>query len=82
VERAEQAVREVLAAAGIPVADLRVRDLGATARLEVDAAAVTRVAAHARALRAVREAGFADVEVSAFRSGSMNDLLDPAATPG
>jgi uncharacterized protein len=81
VERAELAVRDALAAAGIAVSDLRVRDLGDTARVEVDADRVPAVAACAAALDAVRAAGFALVEVDprGFRSGSMNELLvDPA----
>jgi uncharacterized protein len=80
VERAEQAVRVVLHDAGIEVADLRVRDLGTVVRLEVDASAVSAVAACPAALDAVRDAGFEDIaiDVRGFRSGSMNDLLDPA----
>jgi uncharacterized protein len=80
VERAEVALRTALGAAGIDVRDVRVRDLGDTARIEVDAAAVPRIAASAPVLQAVRDAGFATVEVDprGFRSGSMNDLLpDP-----
>ncbi len=80
VEHAEAAVRAALAAEGIESADVRVRDLGDTARLEVDRAAVAAVAASAAVLAAVRTAGFPDVEVDprGFRSGAMNELLpDP-----
>lgn len=80
VERAESRLRVVLAAAGLDVRDLRVRDLGDRARIEVDAEAVARVAALPQALAAVLGAGFEDVEVdpAGFRSGSMNELLpDP-----
>ena len=80
VARAEAAVRAVLAGAGIPVRDLRVRDLGERARVEVDRHLATAVAARADVREAVLGAGFADVEVDSlgFRSGSMNDLLaDP-----
>jgi len=82
VERAEAALREALAAAGVPVSDLRVRDLGDRARVEVDAGAVSAVMACRPALAAVRAAGFADVEVDprGFRSGAMNELLSEAAT--
>ena len=45
VERAEAAARAALAAAGIDVRDLRVRDTGDRASLEVDAALVVEVAA-------------------------------------
>jgi uncharacterized protein len=75
VERAERAVRAGLAAASLPVRDLRVRDLGDVARLEVDADLVDAVVASGVAAGVE---GFADVAVAAFRSGSMNDLLpDP-----
>ena len=81
VERAEAALRAVLTTARIAVRDLRVRDLGQAARIEVDAAAASAVAACPAALRSVTEAGFERVEVdqAGFRSGSMNDLL---ANPG
>ncbi len=76
VERAEVAARATLADAGVPVRNLRVRDLGDRARIEVDrdqvpAAGATEVVA------AVRDAGFAEVELDpkGFRSGSMNELL-------
>jgi uncharacterized protein (TIGR00268 family) len=79
VEQAEVALRRALAAAGLAVRDLRVRDMGAdTARVEIDAALVLEVASRPDLLAAVR--GFSSVEVDprGFRSGSMNELLpDP-----
>jgi uncharacterized protein len=79
VESAETALRAALAAAGLRVRDLRVRDMGqGVARVEVDAAAVGPLAARPDVLAAV--AGFDRVEVDprGFRSGSMNELLpDP-----
>ena len=77
VERAETALREALAAAGIDVVNQRVRDLGETARVEVDSAQVEAVAETPEVLAAVREAGFNVVELDprGFRSGSMNELL-------
>jgi uncharacterized protein len=77
VERAEAAVREALAASRIDVANLRVRDVGDRARLEVDADAVESVRQAPAVLAAVSEAGFAEVEVDprGFRSGSMNEAL-------
>jgi len=79
VEQAEAGLRTAMAAAGLPVRDLRVRDLGSdTARVEVDAALVADLVARPELLAAV--AGFAAVEVDprGFRSGSMNELLpDP-----
>lgn len=75
VERAEAAARAAFAAAGLVVRDVRVRDLGDRARLEVDRALVDLV--DDEVLAAIREAGFADVEVDprGFRSGAMNELL-------
>ena len=78
VEAAETALRDALAAAGIPVRNLRVRDMGDVARVEVDAALLPEVAAREGLLAAV--AGFDRVELDprGFRSGSMNELLpDP-----
>ncbi|MGN6246189.1 MAG: hydrolase, partial [Motilibacteraceae bacterium] len=75
VERAEVALRAALADAGHEVRDLRVRDLGDLARVEVDEALVEAITGPA--LQAVRGAGFARVEVDprGFRSGAMNELL-------
>ncbi len=75
VERAEAALRAALEAADHRVRDLRVRDLGDAARVEVDRDLVDVVSEH---LGAVREAGFDVVEVDplGFRSGSMNALLE------
>jgi uncharacterized protein len=80
VERAETAARAALSAAGIDVRNLRVRDLGDRARLEVDAAAVPHVRESPAVLAAVSATGFAEVELDprGFRSGSMNEAL-PAA---
>jgi uncharacterized protein len=79
VERAEVALRAALADADIAVQNLRVRDLGDVARIEVDAHLVDAVSGRPELLRAVE--GFDTVQVDArgFRSGSMNELLtDPA----
>ncbi|WP_194893776.1 ATP-dependent sacrificial sulfur transferase LarE [Catenulispora pinisilvae] len=75
VDRAETALRAVLAQARIPVTDLRVRDLGTAARVEVPAADVQAVAALAGVREAVEAAGFeaGSIEVSAFRSGRLNE---------
>jgi uncharacterized protein len=77
VERAEAALRSALAAAGIHVVNQRVRDLGDTARVEVDSDRVEAVGAAPEILAAVRDAGFDVVELDprGFRSGSMNELL-------
>jgi uncharacterized protein len=78
VENAEAGLRAALTAAGLPVRNLRVRDLGDVARVEVDAEQVAEVTARPDLLAAV--AGFDRVEVDprGFRSGAMNELLpDP-----
>jgi uncharacterized protein len=77
VERAETALRSALDAAGIDVVNQRVRDLGDTARVEVDSARVDAVRQAPAVVEAVRDAGFDVVELDprGFRSGSMNELL-------
>ncbi|MGH8868384.1 MAG: ATP-dependent sacrificial sulfur transferase LarE [Actinomycetes bacterium] len=82
VERAEASLRATLTRADVAVDNLRVRDLGDTARIEVDAPLVEVVAAMAEALDVVRATGFTEVEVDprGFRSGAMNEMLaDPEA---
>ena len=78
VERAESAVREEASALDVPLRDLRVRDLGDHASLELDAGVLPLDAdVEAAVLSRVREAGFerAQVDPRGFRSGSLNDLL-------
>ncbi|PWU56755.1 ATP-dependent sacrificial sulfur transferase LarE [Micromonospora sp. S4605] len=78
VERAEAAARALLANLG--VRDLRVRDLGDSVRVEVDASLVAAARSLSVLGEAVRAAGFGDapLTVAPFRSGSMNELLpDP-----
>ena len=80
VERAEVAVREALRDAGLEIRDLRVRDLGDHASIEVDAAAVAPAAETPAVVAAALAAGFdtAAVDPRGFRSGSMNERLpDP-----
>jgi uncharacterized protein len=80
IERAEAAVRACLGASGQAVTDLRVRDLGDSVRIELDAGAVDRARADTGVLAALRSSGFGTepVDVQAFRSGSMNEMLpDP-----
>jgi uncharacterized protein (TIGR00268 family) len=79
VEAAEAVLRATLTSAGLPVRNLRVRDLGRdVARVEVDAALVGELTARPDLLAAI--SGFDRVEIDprGFRSGSMNELLpDP-----
>ncbi|WP_228083311.1 AIR carboxylase family protein [Streptomyces profundus] len=74
VARAEIAVRAALADAGLRVRDLRVRDLGEDARVEVDRDLVGAVDPLPGVRAAVRAAGFVtgEIRVAAFRSGSLH----------
>ena len=76
VERAEASLRASLHAAGIGVRNLRVRDLGDRARVEVDRDCVNELTARPDLLSSLG-AEFPQVEVDprGFRSGSMNELL-------
>jgi len=73
VERAERDLRRAMTGAGMPVRDLRVRDLGEHARIEVDHDLVGELSERPEVLAAVT--GFTTVEVDerGFRSGSMNE---------
>jgi uncharacterized protein len=80
VDRAEAAVRGLLAAAGVDAVDLRVRDLGDVARVDVDAEQVDAVRGVAGLAEAVVAAGFAGLsDVRAFASGILN--LEPVTPP-
>jgi len=80
VERAEVALRGALTAAGLPVRDLRVRDLGeAGALVEVDAGLVPALTARPDLLAVVQGFDRVAVDPRGFRSGSMNELLPAAA---
>jgi pyridinium-3,5-biscarboxylic acid mononucleotide sulfurtransferase len=73
VDRAETAVRVLLADAGITVTDLRVRDLGDVARIELPARDLPAARAVPGIGRAVAAAGFTgSVEYAAFSSGILN----------
>lgn len=74
VDRAEAAVRTLLAEAGLQVTDLRVRDLGDRARVEVDPTLVSRAAALPALGEVLAAAGFAGLphQVEPFRSGRLN----------
>ena len=77
VERAELALRSALSGAGIAVRDLRVRDLGDRARVEVDRELVDVVAARPELL-GLSDFDAVELDPRGFRSGSMNELLpDP-----
>ncbi|WP_138760803.1 ATP-dependent sacrificial sulfur transferase LarE [Modestobacter altitudinis] len=74
VEAAEAALRTALAGAGLPVRDLRVRDMGeGVAKVEVDAALVPAVGPEL--LAAVTGFDRVELDPRGFRSGAMNELL-------
>jgi uncharacterized protein len=75
VERAESELRRRLLDAGLAVRDLRVRDIGDIARVEVDADLVGEVEARPDLLAAVIGFDAVEVDPRGFRSGSMNDAL-------
>lgn len=80
VEAAEVALRESLSEHAASTVNLRVRDLGDRARIEVDEAlAGTDGPWRQAAVRAVRTTGFAEVDIDprGFRSGSMNEGRTP-----
>ena len=80
VERAEVAVRGALESAGVRVRDLRVRDLGDVASIELDGEALAAAPGLPAVAEAALAAGFpeARVDPKGFRSGSMNERLpDP-----
>ena len=75
IERAEADLRRAMTDAGLAVRNLRVRDLGDRARIEVDRHLVDELVRRPDLLGAVT--GFDGVEVDprGFRSGSMNEAL-------
>jgi uncharacterized protein len=77
VDRAEQAVRSRLTAYGVQ--NVRVRDLGEAASIEIDAGLLDRVD-HQELVDAVVAEGFraARLDQRGFRSGSMNERLKDA----
>ncbi|WP_354638183.1 ATP-dependent sacrificial sulfur transferase LarE [Kitasatospora camelliae] len=74
VDRAEKAVRAALDRAGLWSVHLRVRDLGDTVRVELDAATVPAASGLVALTEAVARAGFgaAPVEVDGFASGRLD----------
>jgi uncharacterized protein len=79
VELAESRLRSALLEAGLPVRDLRVRDLDGTAKVEVDAALVAELVARPALLAVVEGFDAVVVDERGFRSGAMNELLSPPA---
>jgi len=79
VDRAERGLRSALHSAGLHSRDLRVRDLGDTARVEVDVALTPTLATRPDLLAEVTGFDRVELDPAGFRSGAMNELLpDPA----
>jgi uncharacterized protein len=73
IERAEHDLRTALRSAGLPVRDLRVRDHGDRARVEVDLELVAELERRPELLDAVAGFDLVEVDPRGFRSGSMNE---------
>lgn len=76
IDRAEQAVRAELLRQGLMARDVRVRDLGDRASVEIDSQLVDQVDSRP-VVAVVQEVGFpvAEVDRRGFRSGSLNEHL-------
>ena len=77
IERAELAVRAALESGGVPVRNLRVRDLDDVASIEVDTELLDAARQLPAVVAAAVGAGFpsARLDEKGFRSGSMNERL-------
>jgi uncharacterized protein len=77
IERAEVAVRTALEEGGVPIRNLRVRDLDDVASIEVDAELLDRALGLPDVVAAAMGAGFpsARLDEKGFRSGAMNERL-------
>ena len=75
IERAERDLRTSMIRAGLAVRNLRVRDLGDRARVEVDRELVDALTERADLLDTVQGFDAVEVDPQGFRSGSMNDAL-------
>jgi pyridinium-3,5-biscarboxylic acid mononucleotide sulfurtransferase len=78
VDAAESALRVVMADAGLDVRDLRVRDLGDRALVEVDADLVDAIGARPELLDVVAGFDLVELDPRGFRTGAMNELLADA----
>ncbi|MEV6317373.1 ATP-dependent sacrificial sulfur transferase LarE [Streptomyces sp. NPDC051776] len=74
IERAEHGLRRVMLDAGLNVKNLRVRDLGGHAKVEVDSHLVEALTARSDLLAAVADYDTVEVDPRGFRSGSMNEV--------
>ncbi|MHB2022719.1 MAG: ATP-dependent sacrificial sulfur transferase LarE [Mycobacteriales bacterium] len=81
VGRAEVALRRGLQAGGVAPRNLRVRDLGECARVEVDPELVGWLLERPELLAPIEGFAWVEVDPRGFRSGSMNEALE-LAQPG
>lgn len=75
IDRAEAALRAAMHESGLPVRNLRVRDVGDAARVEVDASLVAALLARPELLDSVQGFDSVTVDDRGFRSGSLNEAL-------
>lgn len=78
IDRAEAALREVFADAGVAPGNLRVRHSGDTVRIEVDPVVFPVIAAHHERVVAALEAvgyRYVTLDLAGFRSGNLNWAL-------
>jgi len=75
IERAESELRVALTEAQLAVRNLRVRDLGDRARVEIDAELVEELRSRPDLLDVVTGFEAIEVDPQGFRSGSMNEAL-------
>jgi uncharacterized protein len=79
IDRAEAAVRAELARVGVTVSNVRVRDLGDRASIEIDPEWVAAASDRCDLGALVRAVGFtsAAVDRHGFRTGALNERLSP-----
>ncbi|HEX3898425.1 MAG TPA: ATP-dependent sacrificial sulfur transferase LarE [Mycobacteriales bacterium] len=75
VERAEAGLRTAMQNAGLAVRNLRVRDVGDVARVEVDVGLASLLSGRSDLLAVVSGFDAVEVDPRGFRSGSMNEAL-------
>lgn len=80
IDRAETAVRDALRDLEMGSYEVRVRDLGSSVRVELDAALVDRVQAWGGIADILSDAGFGALPsvIAQFRSGALNLTLSPS----
>ncbi|MFB3918707.1 MAG: ATP-dependent sacrificial sulfur transferase LarE [Candidatus Velamenicoccus archaeovorus] len=77
IQKAEETVRDICGIRG----NLRVRDFGSLAKIEVDPAEMGLLKGAAGLKRTLKTAGYADIQIDprGYRMGSLNERLKPSA---